>query len=298
MDLGFVGLGNMGRPMVARLIAAGHRVVVYDPRSDAVAAAEALGASPAQSVKEVGDRSDTVLASLPTPAVSQQVATGEDGVIDGTRVRHFIDLSTVGSAVADHNHDLLATRGIAAFDAPVSGGVAGAENGTLAVMVSGPADAFDAVVGVLEALGRPIFVGEKPGAAQTMKLMNNLVAATALAVTAEVMVMGVKAGLEPQAVLDVLNAGSGGTHASRDKFPRAVLPRTFDYGFATGLMVKDVRLYVQEADALGTPTPIAAAVQELWEDTMTREGPDSDFTSVVKPYEEAAGVVVKGTEVR
>lgn len=107
-----------------------------------------------------------------------------------------------------------------------------------------------------------------------------------------------KAGLEPQAVLDVLNAGSGGTHASRDKFPRAVLPRTFDYGFATGLMVKDVRLYVQEADALGTPTPIAAAVQELWEDTMTREGPDSDFTSVVKPYEEAAGVVVKGTEVR
>ena len=169
MDLGFVGLGNMGRPMVARLIAAGHRVVVYAPRSDAVAAAEALGASPAQSVREVGDRSDTVLASLPTPAVSQQVATGEDGVIDGTRVKHFIDLSTVGSAVADHNHELLAARGIAAFDAPVSGGVAGAENGTLAVMVSGPADAFDAVVGVLEALGRPIFVGEKPGAAQTMK---------------------------------------------------------------------------------------------------------------------------------
>ena len=131
-----------------------------------------------------------------------------------------------------------------------------------------------------------------------MKLMNNLVAATTLAVTAEVMVMGVKAGLEPQAILDVLNAGSGGTHASRDKFPRAVLPRTFDYGFATGLMVKDVRLYLQEAAALGTPTTIAAAVQGLWEDTMATEGPDSDFTSVVKPYEQAAGVLVKGSEVR
>jgi 3-hydroxyisobutyrate dehydrogenase len=161
-------------------------------------------------------------------------------------------------------------------------------------MVSGPRDEFDAIVPVLEPIGRPGFVGEAPGAGQTMKLVNNLMAATALAATAEVMVMGVKAGLDPQVMLDVLNAGSGGTHASRDKFPRSVLPRTFDYGFATGLMVKDVRLYLQEAKALGTPTPIAAAVRALWEDVMSQQGSDSDFTCVVKPYEDAAGVVVDG----
>ena len=107
--------------------------------------------------------------------------------------------------------------------------------------------------------------------------------------------MGVKAGLDAQVMIDVLNAGSGGTHASRDKFPRAVLPRTFDYGFATGLMVKDVRLYLDEAKALGLPTHIADAVATVWETTLTEEGPESDFTSVIKPIEEAAGVIVVGT---
>ena len=95
-------------------------------------------------------------------------------------------------------------------------------------------------------------------------------------------------------MIDVFNAGSGATHASRDKFPRAVLPRTFDYGFATGLMVKDVRLYLQEALELQTPTPIAAAVRALWEDVLAQHGADSDFTSVVKPFEDAAGVVIDG----
>jgi 3-hydroxyisobutyrate dehydrogenase len=106
--------------------------------------------------------------------------------------------------------------------------------------------------------------------------------------------MGVKRGLDAQVMIDVLNAGSGGTHASRDKFPRAVLPRTFDYGFATGLMVKDVRLYLEEARALGLPTHIADAVAALWEHTLTSEGPESDFPSVIKPIEAAAGVTVKG----
>jgi 3-hydroxyisobutyrate dehydrogenase len=124
-----------------------------------------------------------------------------------------------------------------------------------------------------------------------MKLVNNLMAATALAATAEVVVMGVKAGLDAQVMIDVLNAGSGGTHASRDKFPRAVLPRTFDYGFATGLMVKDVRLYLDEAKALGLPTRIADAVATLWEATLAEEGPESDFTSVIEPIEKAAVVV-------
>lgn len=291
MDVGFVGLGNMGFPMAARLRAAGHRVVVYDTRPGVVGRAVEAGAERADSVREVADRVPTVLASLPTPQASEAV-TAE--VAGGTLVQRFVDLSTVGSQAAQRNSALLAERGIAALDSPVSGGVHGAEAGKLAIMVSGPRADYETCTPLFETLGRATFVGEKPGAAQTMKLVNNVIAATTLAVTAEAMVAGVKAGLDARVMIDVLNAGSGGTHASRDKFPRAVLPRSFDYGFATGLMVKDVRLYLDEAKALGLPTELADAVARVWEATMASEGAEADFTAVVKPMEAAAGVVVEG----
>lgn len=294
MRIGFVGLGNMGFPMVNRFLRAGYEVVVCDKRSDVVAAAVALGAQQAVSPKAVADQADTVLASLPSPEASIDVAVGVNGVAHGASVRRFVDLSTIGSPAAQKIAEALSSRGVAALDAPVSGGVAGAQNGTLAVMVSGPRRDFDAVESVLEAIGKPIFIGEKPGAAQTMKLVNNMLAATALATTAEAMVMGVKAGLDAQVMIDVLNASSGGTHASRDKFPRAVLPRTFDYGFATGLMVKDVRLYLDEAAALGLPSVIAEVVGRVWDSALQAQGPESDFTCVVKPMETAAGVIVEG----
>jgi 3-hydroxyisobutyrate dehydrogenase-like beta-hydroxyacid dehydrogenase len=275
--------------MATRLLEAGKQLVVYDTRENAVQRIVASGAQVAAAPRDVADRAETVLASLPSVQASIDVAVASDGVIAGSKVKRFVDLSTTGSPAAQQISERLRERGIEMLDCPVSGGVHGAGGGTLAMMVSGPRPAFDAVRGILETLGRPIFVSEKPGAAQTMKLVNNMMAATA-----EAVVMGVKAGLDAQGMIDVLNAGSGGTHASRDKFPRAVLPRTFDYGFATGLMVKDVRLYLEEARALGLPTHIADAVAALWENTLAAEGPDSDFTSVIKPIEATAGVIVKG----
>lgn len=289
MPIGFVGLGNIGLPMARRLVEAGHDVVAFDKRGEALAQ---LGATAATSPQDVADRAETVLASLPTPAVSLEVATGPAGVVHGSRVKRYIDLSTVGSRTAAQIHDRLAQRNIAALDSPVSGGVGGAEWGALALMVSGPRTEFDAVKPVLDVLGRPLYVGDQPGSAQTMKLANNMLAATVLVATAEAVVMGVKAGLDPAVMIEVLNAGSGATSASRDKFPRAILPRTFDYGFATGLMVKDVRLYLEEARALGVPVEVADTVGRLWEATAHSQGPDSDFTSVIKPFEESAGVTV------
>ncbi|RWA18334.1 hypothetical protein MELE44368_23280 [Mycolicibacterium elephantis DSM 44368] len=277
--------------MARRLVGADHELVVYDTRGDAVRAAVEFGAQPASSPREVADAADTVLVSLPTPQASLEVARG---AADGARITRFVDLSTVGSEVSRTIHQALQAKSIAALDSPVSGGVAGATNGTLTLMVSGSHAEFEALTPVFETLGRAIYVGDKPGSAQTMKLLNNLMAAAALAATSEVVVMGVKAGLDPHLMIDVLNAGSGGTHASRDKFPRSVLPRTFDYGFATGLMVKDVRLYLEEAQRLGIVGPIAAAVAEQWEATLRAEGADSDFTAVIKPIERAAGVVVDG----
>ncbi|GAT02976.1 NAD(P)-dependent oxidoreductase [Mycolicibacterium fortuitum] len=290
-EVGFIGLGNMGWPMMARLLAAKFPVVAFDMREGVVAKAVALGARRADSVHEVAERAETVLASLPTPQVSEAVVAE---LATGSKLRRFVDLSTVGGAAARRNHAVLAARGVAALDSPVSGGVHGAAAGTLAVMVSGPRAEFDSLSSVFDVLGRAIFVSEQPGAAQTMKLINNLMAATTLAATAEVMVMGVKAGLDADVMIDVLNAGSGGTHASRDKFPRAVLPRTFDYGFATGLMAKDVRLYLDEAASLGMPVEMAQTVQRIWEETLRTEGAESDFTSVIKPMEKVAGVTVKG----
>ncbi|MDG4665871.1 NAD(P)-dependent oxidoreductase [Mycobacterium sp. 236(2023)] len=290
--LGFVGLGNMGFPMMGRLVAAGYRVTVFDTSADAVERAAQLGAEVASSARGVGGSAETVLASLPTPQVSNAVAAE---VAEGSQVRRFVDLSTVGQLAAQRNQEVFAARDIAALDAPVSGGVHGAQAGALTLMVSGPRREFDSLAPVFAELGRAHFVSEQPGAAQTMKLINNLVAATTLAVTAEVMVMGTKAGLDAPVMIDVLNSGSGGTHASRDKFPRAVLPRTFDYGFATGLMTKDVLLYLAEAEALGSPVALAESVAQLWRETQAEEGPGSDFTSVVKPMERAAGVTI-GTE--
>ncbi|BBX00363.1 oxidoreductase [Mycolicibacterium moriokaense] len=289
MDIGFIGLGNMGFPIACRLLAAGHRVVVFDTRPPVVDEAVRQGAEAATSAADVADRVATVMASLPTPQASLDVA---EAVAGGSAIRRFVDFSTVGSSTAQRNSALLADHGVAALDSPVSGGVHGAQAGTLAVMVSGPRDEFDVCLPAFQAIGRVTYVSPKPGAAQTMKLVNNLIAASSLAVTAEAVAMGVKAGLDAEVMIDVLNSGSGGTHASRDKFPRAVLPRTFDYGFATGLMVKDIRLYLDEAKALGLPTELADTVARMWEGTLAAEGPDSDFTSIVKPIEAAAGVVI------
>jgi hypothetical protein len=292
MDVGFIGLGNMGFPMARRLIQENHDVIAFDTRGAVLERIVALGARAASSPKEVADRAETVMASLPSPAASIEVATGATGVIEGSRAKRYVDLSTVGSQTALRIHDRLAERKIVAIDSPVSGGVSGAEKGSLAIMVSGPRAEFDSIRAKLEALGRPFYIGDKPGSAQTMKLANNMLAANVLVATAEVVVMGVKAGLDPGVMIEVLNAGSGATSASRDKFPRAILPRTFDYGFATALMVKDVRLYLDEAEALGVPAEVAETIGRLWETAARDEGPDADFTTVIQPFERAAGVTV------
>ncbi len=297
MDIGFIGLGKMGFPMARRLVAAGHQLVVCDQRKVVVDGLVALGARAAASPKEVADQAETVLASLPSLQASLEVATGPNGVIEGKRVKRFVDLSTVGSQMAVRIHDLLAEKNIVQLDSPVSGGVGGAEKGTLAVMVSGPAVDFAAVKPALDVIGKVFFIGEKPGSAQTMKLANNFLSATAMVATSEAVVMGVKAGLDPSVMIDVINSGSGMNTASRDKFPRSVLPRSFDFGFATGLMVKDVRLCLDEMKSLGLSMEVAEAVGRLWEVVIRDMGADSDFTSAIKPIEKAAGVVVGGKSV-
>jgi 3-hydroxyisobutyrate dehydrogenase-like beta-hydroxyacid dehydrogenase len=294
-DLGFIGLGNMGAPMAGRLVDAGYNLTVFDTRAAALQPFTARGATAAASPAAVASAVDTVLVSLPTPAIVRAVALGENGVASGTRVKTFVDLSTTGPRAAQEIAAELAARNIVAVDSPVSGGVSGAQKGTLAVMVSGPKDRHDALKPALEVIGKVFYLGEKPGLGQMMKLANNLLSATAMAISCEAIVMGVKAGLDPKVMVDVINAGSGRNSATQEKFPRSILPRTFDYGFATGLMYKDVKLCLEEAQALGVPMWVASAVQQLWLLANNELGPDSDFTRIIQCLEGWAGVEVKGT---
>jgi 3-hydroxyisobutyrate dehydrogenase-like beta-hydroxyacid dehydrogenase len=294
MDIGFIGLGKMGYHMARRLIEARHTLTVFDTQKAAVDRLVAMGAQAASSPKDVADRVETVMASLPSLQVSLEVATGKDGVIEGKKVKRFLDLSTTGSQMAVRIHDLLARGNIVQLDSPVSGGVGGAEKGTLAVMISGPKDHYEAVRPAIEAIGKPFFISTKPGAAQTMKLANNFLSATAMVATSEAVALGVKSGLDPKVMIDVINSGSGMNTASRDKFPRSVLPRSFDFGFTTAMMVKDVRLAVEEMRSLGMSMEVAEAVGRLWEAVIKEQGPESDFTAAMKTVEKAAGVVVGG----
>ena len=292
-DLGFIGLGRMGGPMVGRLLEAGHAVTVFDIDEAAVRSMVERGAAPAGSAAEVAAAAEIVMTSLPAPDTVHRVALGEAGIAQGPRVRTVIDLSTTGPSTATRVAEGLAARGIQWVDAPVSGGVKGAREGTLAVMVSCPRTVLEAIQPILATFGKVFFVGEKPGLAQVAKLGNNLLAAAALVISSEALAMGVKAGLDPKVMIDIINASSGRNSATQDKFPRAILPGTFDFGFATGLSYKDVRLCVDEAEALGVPMVLGAVVRQMLAVTNAKFGPDSDFTSIAKVVEEWAGVEIR-----
>jgi len=287
--IGLIGTGRMGGPMAERLLDAGHHLVIFDTNAAAVQPLVARGATFGKSALDVANQAETLMASLPTPDIVRQAIIGPGGAIEGSRVRHFVDLSSTGATATTEISAALAARNIDSLDAPVSGGVAGARNGKLTVMVSGPRALYERVQPILALFGRVLFVGEKPGLAQTLKLANNLMSATAIAITAEALALGVKAGLDPGVMLDVINTSSGRNTASMDKFPNHVLTRGFDFGFSAGLSFKDVRLCLEEAEALGVPMLLGTVVRQMLSITCNTYGFDTDCTSVARIVEGWSG---------
>ena len=285
--IGFLGLGRMGAPMAANLIRQVDTLLVHDISPGAVAALVAKGAQAAGSAAALGERCEIVFISLPTPAI---VRSAVAEVISGGGPRIVCDLSTSGPKLAQELHDLLAPRGIASFDAPVSGGIRGAEQGTLAIMVGGLKALYSELEPLLGQIGNPFFMGESPGAGQVAKLANNLLSLAAIATTAEAMTLAIKARLDPARMIEVLNAGTGANSATRDKWPRAVLPRSFDFGFSAQLSLKDTRLALDEARAMGVPLPTAERLAALLERTLASYGDDADFTEMAKVVEADAGL--------
>lgn len=291
--IGFVGLGAMGAPMVERLIEAGHRLLVHDVNPAAVAHAVGLGATAMPSPAALADAAPVVFVSLPTPDIVRQVALGAGGLAEGGAMRIYADLSTTGAQVAQEVAAGLAAHGVAVLDAPVSGGVAGAKAGTLSVMASGDRAAFDQVRGLLETIGRnTIHVGEGVGQGQTLKLVNNLIAATVWAATAEAMVMGAKAGLDPAVMHAVVAKSSGRSFSTEVFMPKAVLERSFDFGFRLELMHKDVRLALSEAEALGTTMLTCTTAKQLYDHALAHGGRGQDVTALIRLLESWGGAEV------
>jgi 3-hydroxyisobutyrate dehydrogenase-like beta-hydroxyacid dehydrogenase len=295
-QLGFIGVGRMGGPLARRLINAGFALTIFDTNKNAVESFVAMGAHAAGSAAAVASACEIVITCLPTPSIVHKVALGPEGIAEGSRVKIFIDMSTTGATYAKRIAEGLQPKGITAVDAPVSGGIAGAERGTLAVMASCSEEVLAHIRPVLEVFGKIFHVGREPGLGQTMKLLNNLLSATAMAISSEAVVVGVKAGLDAQQIVDVINAGTGRNSATADKIPRCVIPRKFNTGFSIELLNKDVRLCLEEADALGVPMVVATAVRQLLAVTMASEGPNADMTEIVKPLERWAGVQVGNSE--
>jgi 3-hydroxyisobutyrate dehydrogenase-like beta-hydroxyacid dehydrogenase len=293
-NIGFIGVGRMGARMARRLIDAGYALNVYDTSADAMAPLVAAGATRADSCAAVASAAEIVFASVPTPPIVLSVALGPKGVIEGSRVKIFIDTSTTGATVERAVAEGLAAKGIRMVDAPVSGGINGAEKGTLAVMVSCSEETLARVKPVLEVLGKLFFVGTQPGQGQTMKLLNNLLSATAMAITSEAVTMGVKAGLDPSLVIDVFNAGTARNSATQDKVKQHVISRTFSYGFGIGLLNKDIRLCMAEADNFGVPMVVGSAVRQLLSIATQAEGFDADMTAMARTVEKFAGVQIGG----
>jgi 2-hydroxy-3-oxopropionate reductase len=283
----------MGSRLTARLLDAGHSLVVYDPDAAALEAAQAAGATVAGSPREVADAAPVVMVSLPAPEVVQNVALGPDGLAGGSAIEVYVDLSTTGVATAQTVSEGLARHDVAAVDAPVSGGPGGAEAGRLTLMASGPEAAVERVRPLVDAFAGNVFVvGEEAGQGQAAKVINNLMSACSIAITAEAMVLGVRAGLDPAALLEVIHVSSGANNAASDKFPKQILTRAFAHGFRLDLMAKDVHLALDEARRRDVPMVLGSMVEQLWGLADASGDDGRDCTEIVRMFEAWGGAEI------
>jgi len=289
--LGFIGTGNLGGAIVAALLKAGYDVAIHDTDIEAMAALAAQGARAMSSARAVGDEAAIVFACLPSPEVCQEVALAEGGVIAGKAIEIYVETSTLGMAAIETIATGLAAYDIQFLDNPIvgGGGGSGVAEGKMATITAGPYDAFARVEPIFKVLTRNVFyAGEKHGLAQVCKCVNAALAITGLTIACEAMVMGVKAGVDPKLMLDIVNAGSGRNVTTEERFARTVLTRKFG-GNQLRIASKDMKLYAEMAHALGVPAFVGSNIAEIWNAASSR-----DVAHLVQFFESFAGVEVKG----
>lgn len=286
--IGFMGLGNIGAPMAMRLVEGGEKLMVYDVRPEAAQPFQAKGAEVASSVRELADNCEVVIASLPSAAVFRQVVLETGGVLYGDRIRTFVNTSTVGATQVEAVLRVAEERGVEIIDCPISGGPDGARRGALSVMASGSEAAIEGLRPVLSLWGSVTVAGPKPGMAQVLKLVNNILAGVNLIATSEAMVMGAKAGLDPQVVLDAVNAGMGRNSATQFTFPKFILSGSFDFGASIDMMMKDIDLAISQGEALQVPMWVCQAARLVGKHAQYAGQGSDDMTKLIHGIESGA----------
>lgn len=292
--LGYLGLGNMGQPMAGRLMDAGHQLVVRDINEAALAPLLERQAQQASSGKDLADKSEIVICSLPSNNAIRAAVLGEGGLIEGSKMRIFVNACTTGSPFATEISEALAAKGIATLEAPISGGPPGARAGTLSVMISGPQDVYDEVEPYLRAYGSTlVYCGEKPGLAQVLKLANNILFTVNILATSEAMAMGVKAGLDPETMIQAISAGTGRNSTIDMIMPNNVLPRTFDFGATIEILMKDVHLALAEGEAQGVTQLMCQQSRQMLMMAVNQGWAQRDLSELAKLVEGWAGMEIK-----
>ena len=295
--IGYLGLGNMGQPMASRLMDAGNNISVFDIDETAMKPLAERQALQASSPRDLADKSEIVICSLPSNSVIREAVLGNGGLIGGEKIRIYVSACTTGSTFAEEITEALAEKGIATLEAPISGGPPGARAGTLSVMVSGPQDAYEELIPYFKAYGKKlVYCGEKPGLAQVLKLANNILFATSLAVTSEALAMGVKAGIDPNVMLEAIQAGTGRNAATDLVIPTSVLPRSFDFGASIEILLKDVNLALEEGEKQGVPQFVCQQTRQMLLLAAHKGWNQRDVSEWFKLIEEWAGIEIQSSD--
>lgn len=293
--VGIIGLGNMGGRMARRLLEQGAEVGIYDLNQEAVEKLVELGAEKAESPADLARKFQYIITVLPNVYIVQESLQGDNGLIEGMRAESLlIEMTTSIPAVTKELSAVMKEKGFRMIDAPVSGGVKKAENGTLSIMVGGEEIDYAEVLPLLEMLGENINHVGNVGAGHTIKALNNMISATTLAATGEAMALGVKLGLDPSKMLDVINTSTGRSFSSDFKFPNQVLTRNFEVGFTLDLMVKDLKIAMSMAEQESVPMFISSASFQVWKNAWAEGRGSEDHTAVIKSIEEMFNVEIKG----
>jgi 3-hydroxyisobutyrate dehydrogenase len=295
MNVGFIGIGAMGKPMAQNLLkSAKVQLYIYDVNAAAVAELAAQGAIPCRSPRELAEAAAVIIMMLPNAAIVETTLTGEQGLLAGGTAGHtIIDMSSVAAASTNRMAALAQAKGIEYIDAPVSGGVAGAVAGTLTIMVGGEAAAVQAIEPILQMLGQKIYHVGASGAGDSMKVVNNLLLGINMAAVAEALVLGAKSGLKPRVMLEIIKESSGRSYALEAKTEKFILKNNFAAGFAIDLEYKDLDLAMETAKNLDVPLPVGASAQQVFAMAKAKGLGREDISAVIKVWEELTGVQVR-----
>ena len=290
--IGFIGIGIMGKPMAKNLMDAGYSLVAYDINKDALEEMVAYGAEKGSSCQEVASLCDVIITMLPNSPDVKKVVLGKEGVIEGVKKGQvLIDMSSIAPLVSQEIAKELYEKGVEMLDAPVSGGQEKAQSGTLAIMVGGKEEVFKKYKAILEVMGKPVLVGDI-GAGETTKLVNQVIVAINIAAVAEGLILGKKAGVDPERIFEAIKGGLAGSQCLTDKAPR-MFKGNYDPGFRMKLHVKDLNNVLETSRELHTAMPLSAQVMEMMQVLMAEGHTELDHGALALFYEKLNGISLK-----